>query len=223
MTRSSLPIAAAFAAAAGLLLTACGGGGSDGSDQAQPSTTAAAPTATTAPATPTPPPTTATGPAAPTFVLPSDAKVVFTGFDGSDAKTAPVLRDVKNIVMTMQEAEGEGKGSTPNIKRYFSGLQAATVSDTAINYRKSGLTITGTLRDYRPTVAFDAADRAQVSYCEDESKAYDKVIATGQVRKTTPELRDFSLWRMGLVRNAAGDWQVVDYSQQTGVSKCAGS
>jgi hypothetical protein len=217
-----LPIAVVLAVSAGLLLAACGGGGSDGSDKIQPSAAGAPVTttasATTASATPS---ATAAGPAAATFDLPSDAKVDFTGFDGSDTKTAPVLRDVENIVMTMQEAEGMGKGSTPNIKRYFSGVQAATISDTAINYRRAGLTITGTVRDYRPTVAFDAADRAQVSYCEDESKAYDKVIATGQVKKTTPSLKDFSLWRMGLVRNAAGDWQVVDYSQQKGVSKCA--
>jgi hypothetical protein len=215
--RSSLPVAVALAAAGGLLLTACGGGGSDSSDKiatSAPPATSAAPTTTAAPTAPA-------GPKAPTFALPPDAKVEFEGFEDPDAAKQSVLRDVKNVIMTMQEAEGEGKGSTPNIKRYFTQLQGAKFSDDVIAYRKQGLTITGTVKDYRPIVSFDAKDRAQVSYCEDESKAFDKVIATGQVRRTSPSLKDFSLWHMGLSKNAAGDWQLVDYSQQKGVGKCA--
>ncbi|MFJ5614121.1 hypothetical protein ACIQCJ_32680 [Streptomyces sp. NPDC093221] len=217
MTRSSLPIAVALAASAGLLLTACGGGGSDSSDKIQPSgtVTTAAPTATTAS------PTQAAN--APTFDLPSDAKAEFTGFDASDGAKKDVLRDVKNAILTIQEAEALGKGNTPNIKRYFMPIQAATLSDMAIAYRKSGYTITGTVKDYRPTVKFDASDRAQVTYCEDQSHAYDKLISTGEVQRSTPSVKDYSLWRMGLVKNEAGDWRVADYSQQKGVSKCAGS
>ncbi|MBD0740047.1 hypothetical protein [Streptomyces sp. CBMA29] len=219
MTRSSLPIAVALAASAGLLLTACGGGGSDSSDKIQPSATVttAAPTATSAS------PTQAAGPNAPKFDLPSDAKAEFSGFDTSDVEKKDVLRDVKNAILTIQEAEAVGKGNTPNIKRYFAPVQAATLSDMAIAYRKSGYTITGTVKDYRPTVKFDASDRAQVTYCEDQSHAYDKLISTGEVQKSTPSVKDYSLWRMGLAKNAAGDWQVTDYSQQKGVSKCAGS
>ena len=219
MTRTSLPVAAAVAVSAALLLSACGGGTSDSSDKIQttPATTLA-PTATTAKPSPT---ATTAQPATPKFTLPPDAKVVFTGYDGPDAATKSVLRDVKNAVLSMQEAEGKGQGSTPNLKRYFIPLQAATASDTALWYHKNGLTITGTVKDYRPTVKFDAPDRVQVSYCEDERQAFDKVVATGEVKRTKPSLQDFSLWRMGMAKNAAGDWQVADYSQQEGVSKCA--
>ena len=164
--------------------------------------------------------TTATTAGAPTFVLPKDAAVAFSGFDGADGATKSVLRDVKNAVMSLQEADAKGQ-ATANLKRYFIPLQAATASDTALWYHKNGLTITGTVKDYRPTVKFDAPDRAQVTYCEDERAAFDKVLATGEVKRTKPSLQDFSLWRMGMARNAAGDWQVADYSQQERVAKCA--
>jgi hypothetical protein len=218
VTRTSLPVAAAVAVSAGLLLTACGGGGSDSSDKIQSSSTGT-PTVTATTAKPSPT-ATASEPSAPKFALPADAKVEFTGFESPDAATKSVLRDVKNAVMSMQEADSKGQ-STANLKRYFIPLQAAVAADSSIDYRKSGYTITGTVKDYLPTVKFDAPNRAQVTYCEDERQAFDKEIATGKVDRSKPSLQDFSLWRMGMAKNAAGDWQVASYSQQKGVSKCA--
>ncbi|MEU3458466.1 hypothetical protein ABZ721_00735 [Streptomyces sp. NPDC006733] len=215
MTRSTPPIAAALVMATALALTACG------SDD-KPSTTI--PGAQTTP--PTTAPTTtpaAPEPGAPTFKLPADVKVETTGFESSDAAKKAVLRDSSFAMTSWVEAKASGNGKSPNLKRYFTGLQGAELGDSVIKFGKSGMTVTGIYRYYQPTVQITGKDKATVLLCEDQSKAFSKNRKTGKAVATTPSLADFSRWNMVLSKNTAGDWQVLNYTYTEGVKECRNS
>ncbi|MBY8880982.1 hypothetical protein [Actinacidiphila acidipaludis] len=217
MTRTSLPIAVALAVSAGLLLTACGGSGSnsDKSTSSAPAPTSAAPTTTA-------PPTQAAGPGAPKFDLPPDITIAFNGFGSTDPKAKDALRDAKYAATAILEAESQIRtAETPNVKRYFDGLQGAKLADSVINYGKSGNVATGTYRYYQPTVkANGGAGTLTVSYCEDQRKAYDKNAKTGKVHVTTPSLQDFRAWTFAMHKDSAGDWQVYEYKWLQGAKQC---
>jgi hypothetical protein len=219
VTRSSLPIAVALAASAGLLLTACGGGGSDGSDQIQPSVTAAP---TTVAASTAPPPTKPAGRAAPHFELPSDVTIDFSGFTDDDTTQKTVLQDATYAATAVVETEVLGRPKeTPNFKRYFTGMHGAELADQLISYGKAGKVATGAFRYYRPQVTVNkAADSVTVAFCEDQSKAYDKDVKTGKVNVTTPSLDSFSSWTYVMSKGSSGEWQVFDYKWVQGVKKC---
>lgn len=220
MTRSSLPIAAAaLAASAGLLLTACGGGGSDSSDKIQPSqtaTTSAAPTATTAS------PTQAAGPNAPKFELPSEMKVDFKGFDDSDPAKKAALRDATYAATSVVETEALGKTKqTPNLKRFFPGEHGAQLADQMITYARSGKVATGLIRYYEPTAKLNKeAGSMTVTFCEDQSKAFDKDVKTGKVNVTTPSVKSFNAWTYVMSKSTSGEWHVFDYKFLNGAKSC---
>ncbi|SEO37407.1 hypothetical protein [Actinacidiphila rubida] len=216
MTRTSLPLAVALAASAGLLLSACGGGGSN-SDKIQSSAT----TPTSAPAT-TASPTQAASPNAPKFDLPPDIIIDFKGFDSTDPKWKDPLRDAQYVATAILEAQSKIRTSeTPNVKRYFNGLQGAKFADSVIAYGKSGNVATGTYHYYKPSVKDNGAGgTVTVTYCEDQRKAYDKNAKTGKVHVTTPSLSDFRAWNFGMAKDAAGDWQVYQYKWLQGAQQC---
>lgn len=212
--RSTLPIAVTLTAATALLLTACGGSAAkkpdkiSGADTSTPNATSAAPSAS------------ATEAGAPKFNLPSDVKVDFEGFESSNAAEQAPLRDASYAILAWTEGKANGLGNSTNMKRYFTGLQGAEMSDAIIKYGKSGMTVTGTYRDYRPTVRLVDRTTATVVFCEDQSKAYSKSRKTGKAEITTPSREDFSRWAMTLGKSRNGDWQVARYTYTQGVTEC---
>ncbi|WP_329134810.1 hypothetical protein OG552_19960 [Streptomyces sp. NBC_01476] len=219
MTRSSLPIAVAFAASAGLLLTACGGGGSDSADKIQPSaTTAAAPTTTSSTPTPTPP----TGPDAPKFNLPPDLTVEFTGFDSAKAEDKLVLQDASYAAKSVLELEVQPRTKvTPNFSRFWTGERGASYADSLISQIKGGTVITGVYRYYNPVVKSVQGGAMQVTYCEDQRKAYSKDFTTGRVHVTSPSPSDFRQWTLLMSKSSSGEWQAFDHSWLKGAKQCA--
>lgn len=215
MTRTKPPIAAALATATALALalTACGSDSKPSDKISGVPTTAP----TTAPATP---PASATEAGAPTFKLPADVKVTIEGFESSDAAKKAVLRDSSYAMTSWVEAKASGDGKSVNLKRYFTGLQGAELGDTVIKYGKTGMTVTGTYRYYKPTVQINTNGTASVLLCEDQSKAFSKNRKTGKAEATTPSLADFSRWNMVLSKDVAGDWQVLNYTYTEGVKEC---
>jgi hypothetical protein len=219
VTRSSLPFAVALAASAGLLLAACGGGGSDSSDKIQPSATAA-PT-TTAPA-PTTTPAQAAGPSAPTFDLPSDMKIEFSGFTSSDTTQKAVLQDATYAATAVVETEAQGNlKESANMKRFFTGEHGAALADQMIAYARTGKVASGSIRYYQPKVTVNKeADSVTVAFCEDQRKAYDKDVKTGKVNVTSPSLKSFNAWTYVMAKASSGEWQVFNYNWVHGAEQC---
>jgi hypothetical protein len=217
VTRNSLSTTAAvLTATAALLLTltACGGD----SEPSDAIASASGPPPSSASASPSA--SALSGSGAPTFDLPDDIKVDFEGFTNSDATTNAVLVDTSHAMTATLEALASGEGASANVKRYWTGLPGAQLSDWIIGIHRKGTTITGTYHYYRPTVKPTSKTTVAVTFCEDQRKAFAKVIQTGEVKTTTPSLKDFNLWSLSMAKGTAGEWQVFRYVRTDEAKQC---
>ncbi|MGY5057744.1 hypothetical protein ACWDFR_27325 [Streptomyces sp. 900105755] len=215
--RRTMPVAAALAATAALLLTACGGG-SDGSKGNNDKIAGAGTEASTSPSP------SASAPAdknAPTFAFPSDITVTVDRESTGDAAKDAALRDLAYAAEARLEAFAKGNGQTSNLNRYFAGYARTYWIDRVAELKKEGLTVTGHYRYF----GFEVTDISNsktvaVRYCEDQSKAYGKVIKTQKVQVTKPSDKDFILNTLQVAKDSAGDWQVTRQSWKKGDASC---
>jgi hypothetical protein len=219
MTRSALPITVAFAVSAGLLLTACGGGGSDDGDKIQPSATTPAPTTAT-PST-TPPPTTPATRSAehPPIQLPSGARNVFEDQHTGNRTKDAVLFDNQQWVNSMDEAILKKSQKISSIG-FYSTDKALEASVTYIDgYLKSGDTWVGVTRFFDRKVTVATGGSANLIYCSDQSKSYDK-DKTGKVDYDDTDANSYVLYNTKLMKNHQGIWQTVSVIADRGAKQC---
>ncbi|MGP3922626.1 hypothetical protein [Streptomyces sp. 8N616] len=156
---------------------------------------------------------------APKFDLPSDVKVVVDADKTGDKAKDEVLRDHGYALMAMQEAYAEAE-VTDNFDRYWQGEAADKFRAVFDEYKKSGTTITGTDRFYGRAVLSQEGKKALVTFCEDQSKAFDKDVKSGKVDRDEPSLDSFIEIRTVLEKGSAGAWQITEYLGQRGSKSC---
>ncbi|MEU8352104.1 hypothetical protein [Streptomyces sp. NPDC048845] len=199
-------------AAAALLMTGCGGGGDSSSDDKIAGAEDAGKNEKDASPSRSKPAEEKDG--APTFDLPSDAEVVIDEDATGDKTKDEVLRDHGYALMAMQESYAHGE-PTRNFWRYWMGHASDYGVDGFAEYKKDGRTITGTDRFYDREVQLNG-NNATVTYCEDQTKAFDKDIKTGKVHRTDADPSDFRSyktlllkidghWRVSVIEGAKGD------------------
>lgn len=157
---------------------------------------------------------------APTFDLPSDISVSVDRKTTGDATRDAVLRDLSYAAEARAEAFAKGQGQTTNMNRYFAANALVYWVNRVGEFKKDGLTVTGDYRFYGFEVTDSADGTAAARYCEDQSKAYNKVIKTGKVQRTQPSDKDFVLYTVQTAKDAAGDWQVTQQSWKKGDAAC---
>ncbi|MFF4900077.1 hypothetical protein [Streptomyces sp. NPDC001068] len=212
--RRTWPVAAALTATAALLLTACGGG--DDSAKGTDKIAGAGTEASTSPS-----PSASVDKNAPTFALPSDITVTVDRESTGDAAKDAALRDLAYAAEARLEAFAKGNGQTANLNRYFAGYARTYWIDRVAGLKKEGLTLTGHYRYFDFEVTDIANSKsAAVRYCEDQSKAYGKVIKTQKVQFTKPSDKDFILNTLQVAKDSAGDWQVTRQSWKKGDASC---
>ncbi|MER7178297.1 hypothetical protein ABT404_02175 [Streptomyces hyaluromycini] len=215
MKRRTLPVAAALAATAALLLTACGGGDDSSKDNDK-----IAGAGTGGSASPSPSASATADKNAPSFAFPSDIKVTVERESTGDGTKDAVLRDVAYAAQARVEAFGKGDGQTANVNRYFAANARIYWVNRVTEFKKEGLTLTGRYRYYGFKVTDASNGKAAARYCEDQSKAYNKVIKTGKAQLTQPSDKDFVLYTVQAQRDSAGDWQVTQQNWKKGDAEC---
>ncbi|MEV6209639.1 hypothetical protein [Kitasatospora sp. NPDC051914] len=81
-------------------------------------------------------------------------------------------------------------------------------------------TVTGVYRVYDPKfVTLDDA-KANVTWCEDQTKAFAKEVATGKVLTTTPSRTDYIFFEANLEKAADGRWLTSALLGHGGDSRC---
>lgn len=176
--------AAALATTAALTMTACGGGSGGGNDKipttpSTSTTTAAAPT--------TAPPSGAALKIDPALKLPADLTVTFDWTLPSDHNQAVALVASADFIQAMTHAVVKQNTSDPVLAAYSAGDALSFGKSYVQQYVSHGWTLTGTDRYYSPKVQLSSAkSSAQVTFCEDQSKVFGKVISTGKILTTTP-------------------------------------
>ncbi|WP_089099576.1 hypothetical protein [Streptomyces hyaluromycini] len=219
MKRRTLPVAAALAATAALLLTACGGG--DDSSKGNDKIAGADGTGGSTSPSPSASTSASTEKNAPSFDFPSDITVVVDRESTGDATKDAVLRDLAYAAEARLEAFAKGNGQTANLNRYFAGYARTYWIGRVAELKKQGLTVTGHYRYFDFEVTDIANSKtAAVRYCEDQSKAYGKVIKTQKVQVTKPSDKDFVLNTLQVAKDSAGDWQVTRQSWKKGDASC---
>ncbi|MEV7525046.1 hypothetical protein [Streptomyces sp. NPDC091371] len=214
MNRRTLPVAVAATATA-LLLTACGGGTEKaddkiaGADESSSSSTSPSPSAST--------PDTA---GRPKVTLPADVKNEFEGWVTGDAVKDAVLTDVTHRVNATDAAIVSDEAESPAIPFYYQRDALVGAAKWVADYKKDGLSITGTTRFFNPKVEILSDKSAAVSYCSDESKAFNKDRKTGKV-DNSPSNNPYVLYSARLDKNDKGIWQTTKLDSKRGDKTCA--
>ena len=215
MARRTTVGAACTLAAAALVLTACGGGG----DKKVAATTSGAPAgapsagATTAPAT-------TSAPAGPTFDFPPDVSVVVDADTTGDAAKDAVLRDQGYGLRAIYLSVAELNSKLPVFSRYLTRDAAKTWIDSIAWGQRYHRTVTGPLRFYDREVTLRDAKTAAVTFCEDQSRSYDKDSRSGKVFTTTTSADSLVSHTASLRKSADGTWQMTTYTSQRGAAQC---
>lgn len=124
-----------------------------------------------------------------------------------------ILADDANFWKAYNEALASGNANDPLLLVYGQPTGIYLWQKGITDQHAKGLTITGTERIYRRVV--DTVDtkknpaRATLYVCDDQSKAFDKEIATGKVHVTPVTDNSYVLYYLGVQKASNGAWQVV--------------
>ncbi|MFF8569689.1 hypothetical protein ACF07W_05705 [Streptomyces sp. NPDC015140] len=216
MKRRSLPVATALAATAALLLTACGGGDdkSDDGDKIAGADTGGSPSATA--------PSDAASDSAdrPDITLPKDVQDVFEKWETGDTAKDAALADAARAQSAMNDAIVQGKTDTAGLTFYYEGKALTTSVKWVQKWLDAGITYTGTTRYFDPKVELFDAKSAGVSFCADETKAYNKERKTGKVDKSPATSDSYVLYNTRLEKNDQGVWRTTDGTSVRGSKTC---
>ncbi|MFJ6690116.1 hypothetical protein [Streptomyces sp. NPDC091294] len=215
MKRRSLPVAAALAASAALLLTACGGGDDKSSDNDK-----IAGADVSAPATSGSPSASGDTAERPTMKLPDDVTEAFEGWKTGDTTEDAVMADAGHAQTAVTYAITQGDPESAALGFYQSGTALAGSQDWVKGIVDAGLTYSGTVRYYAPDVSVLDEKTAGVSYCADESKAFNKNRKTQKVDKVPATDQSYVLYSTRLEKNAKGVWQTTKLESERGNKKC---
>ncbi|MFJ6837465.1 hypothetical protein [Streptomyces sp. NPDC091209] len=215
MKRRSLPVAAAFAATTALLLTACGGGGdsSKGNDKIAGAdtgdTTSASPSASASDDI-----------TRPDLTLPGDIKETFQGWTTGDATKDAILADAGRAQTAVTYAVVKGEPKSEALAFYQAGSALPGSRDWVKTIVDSGSTFTGAVRYYSPKLDVFDKQSAGLSYCSDESKAFNKNRKTRKIDRTPANNDSYVLYSTRLEKNAKGIWQTTKLVSDRGNKAC---
>ncbi|GED85474.1 hypothetical protein [Streptomyces sp. 6-11-2] len=216
MKRRSLPVAAALVAAAALLTTACsGGGGNSKADDAIPG----ADTRGTQ-ASPSPSADTSDEPHRPDITLPGDVKDVFEGWHTGNPTNDAILADAGRAQTATNYAIIKGNPDEPALAFYRQGNALVGGAKWVKSFVDAGITYTGTVRYFNPDVIIYSKTSAGVTFCTDETKAFNKDTKTQKVDRTPPDSDSYVYYNTHLKRNKDGVWQTTELVSDRGNAKC---
>ncbi|MFF4401412.1 hypothetical protein [Streptomyces sp. NPDC001480] len=216
MKRRPLPVAIAFAATATLLLAACG----DGGEKAESKDKIAG--ADTGKATKSAAPSASAGDTVkrPDVSLPSDVKNVYEGWHSNDTSDAAALEDTKRRIDATDAAITGDNVNSKAIPFYYTGDALLGAADWIKGYTDDDYTITGATRYYNPQLTKLDKGSVALTYCADESKAYDKDRRTGKVDKTAVTNKSYVFYNTRMDQNSQGVWQTSKLASERGSEKC---
>ncbi|MGY5058070.1 hypothetical protein ACWDFR_29010 [Streptomyces sp. 900105755] len=214
--RSRLLTTATAGVAAALLLAGCGGGDGDKSN----SNSKIAGADTGASASPSASASSADTAGRPEITFPSDAKNVFEDAKTGDATKDAVLADSALGVNSVDEAIFKGSTDTKALGFYHSGKALESSITYVQGFIDDSDTWIGEIRFFDRKVTLSGTNRAYVTYCSDESKAFVKNKKTKKVDRNPATSKSYVLYHTVLAKNADGVWQTTDIASNRGDKAC---
>lgn len=213
---SSLPVAAAFTAATVLLLSACGGG-DDGADDKDKVTGASSGKAS-ASASPSAGPSDSTQ--RPKITVPSDLTYDFQWPKTGDKDKDAVLNDAEQFIRARDMAIAEQDPLHKAYRFYTDGETAASTQEYVQAWVDALSRGTGRDRFYAASATVHDDGTAALTYCEDQSRAFDKSIKTGKVNHTETTKNSYVFYATKLRKNNLGVWITTFINSQRGSAQC---
>ncbi|MFI1679883.1 hypothetical protein [Streptomyces sp. NPDC020607] len=216
MTRPLRLATAALAASAALLLTSCGSdddnpkaddkiAGADQGDEKSPSGDESAEAGA--------------GVERPKIEVPSDVTFTFDWAKTGNKTKDAVLADREQAIQAVDMAIAEHAPTHKALRFYYEGDAAANAQKYVQAYVKEQARTTGAYRYYDATVTADG-DSAGLTYCEDQSKAYDKYLKKDTVDKGPATKNSYVLYAAKLRKNDAGVWVTTELNATRGSDTC---
>jgi hypothetical protein len=222
LKRRSLPVAAALTATAALLLTACGSGDDNSSANDK---IAGADQSTAAPTKSAKPPAAASekNPDGVDVSVPKDMNLVFDWPKPADKNEAAAMDDAANFLRAIYRGVDKRTTKDAALATYATG-DGLHYGEVQINeWMKGGWTATGTRRHYDATTrSAPNGNSVEVAFCADTGKFYGKEVKTGKVLEAKPSLKDFSYYKIIMVKFPTGEglWQASKVYVETEAAKC---
>ncbi|MFI6490612.1 hypothetical protein [Streptomyces sp. NPDC050564] len=215
--RRSLPVAAAFAATAALLLTACGSGDDnktkDGDKIAGADTGDAKSSAS-------PGASASDDIKRPDITLPSDVKDDFENWKTGDTAKDAVLADAARAQTATNYAIIKGNPDEPALAFYRQGDALVSGAQWVKSFVDAGITYVGTVRYFDANVTLYGKASAGVTFCTDESKAFNKNRKTKKVDRTPADNDSYVYYNTHLKKSRDGVWQTTQLVSDRGNKKC---
>lgn len=229
---TALPSLVGFCGAA-LLLAGCGGSSQKAATLPSTSTSSAATTSsavatTSTTSTPSASPTSTPSPSSsiPAAVLPADFKIVVDASTPTDPTQQAIWAGWLSFYQAMYQAIGRTNPDDPLYTQWTglptNGAPSAkfTTHDFIKRYQDAGITATGTLRLYNRSILGSDGQGTHLSWCEDQTYAYAKVVKTGVVKKTQPSRDDFIYYESYEKQGADGRWLTMWIHSVVGDDRC---
>ncbi|MFB7929359.1 hypothetical protein ACFC4C_09640 [Streptomyces sp. NPDC056039] len=212
--RRSLPVTVALAACTALLLTACGSSDADskGNDKIAGSDTGAEKS--------TPSPSASDSVKRPDIKLTGGVEDVFENWKTGNATKDAVLADSARAQTAINDAILKGKTDTPGLSFYYQSEALTTSVKWVQKWVDAGLTYTGTTRYYNPKIELFDDTSAGVSFCADETKAYNKDRKTEKVHRSPASDDSYVLYNTRLEKTKQGVWQTTSGTSVRGSKGC---
>ncbi|CAM5324074.1 Lipoprotein OS=Streptomyces alboniger OX=132473 GN=CP975_24840 PE=4 SV=1 [Streptomyces alboniger] len=214
MTRPLRLATAALTASAALLLTSCGN-----DDKPKDDKIAGAEQGGGGDEKSTPPSDPAPSADRPEIKLPSDVSFAFDWPKTGDKAKDAVLADREQAIKAVDMAIAEKAPAHKALRFYYEGEAAANAQKYVQEYVKADARTTGAYRYYNATVTADG-DSAGLTYCEDQSKAYDKYLKKDKVDKGPATKNSYVLYAAQLSKNTTDVWVTTKLTATRGSEKC---
>ncbi|MFI0900132.1 hypothetical protein [Streptomyces sp. NPDC020983] len=225
--RALTACAVAVTSAAAAVVTA-GCGGSSGSDKDKTIDLPSATPTASAPASPTSSAAKAGAPLKldPAVAMPAGVKVVFDWTMPADPAQNAALTAAANYLQAVDHAVVKQKLQDPPLYAHSANTALAHGKDFVQANISGKLTLSGTDRFYQPAFTEGSggaqATSVGITLCEDQSKLYSKEIATGKVRVTGDDPRNYLGYSLVVVKVATAHpfWQVQGLAVKEGAKQC---
>ncbi|MFE5754180.1 hypothetical protein ACFQ7I_10830 [Streptomyces massasporeus] len=214
MKRRPLSVAVALTASTALLLTACGNSdaGSNDNDKIAGADTGSQEATSSASAS--------DSAERPDIKLTGGVEDVFEGWETGDATKDAVLADAARAQTAINDAILKGKTDTPGLTFYYQDEALTTSVKWVQKWVDAGLTYTGTTRYYKPKIKLFNGTSAGVSFCADETKAYNKDRESGKVDRSPASDDSYVLYNTRLEKTTQGVWQTTSGTSVRGSKGC---
>ncbi|MET8944631.1 hypothetical protein ABZX30_13870 [Streptomyces sp. NPDC004542] len=155
------------------------------------------------------------------MTLPSDVTETFEGWKTGDSTKDAILADAGKAQTAVTYAVTQDDPKSPALSFYQADTALAGSQDWVKSIVDAGFTYSGSVRYYAAKIgAFDDKS-AGVSYCADESKAYNKNRKTKKVDKVPATSDSYVLYSTRLELNDKGVWQTTKLQSERGHKACS--